>query len=169
VALTVGTDSYITVADATTWFGGRLGEVNWGAASADQKEDALRMACVRLERLHYQGEPGSSAQTLRWPRSGLVDQHSTELSSSAVPQFVKDAQCEEALYLLDWLLDHTFGRAGALTRQREGIRAAKVGDVQEQYRPEGAPDALRSALGPRALEYLRPYLARYPPGGVFTL
>lgn len=161
MALVVGTDTYISVADCTTFFGTQLGAGAWTAASAGDKENALRMACARLERLLYDGDAYDASQTLRWPRSGIYDQHGTELTSSTVPQFVKDAQCWEALYLLQW----SARGAGNSTRealQAQGVTSTKLGNVSEVYDRARADGPWRCDLGPAAFRLLSWYLRRVP-------
>lgn len=163
MALTVGTDTYLSVAEADTYFAGQLGAASWSAASAGQKEAALRMACTRLERLFYQGTPTSTAQALQWPRAGLYDLHGAALPSDEVPACVKDAQCQEALALLQW----EARGAGDSERERlqaQGVAGAHVGDAQESYRPPAPADPLTVCLCPRAFLFLRAVIAWSPSG-----
>lgn len=159
--LVVGTDTYISAADADTWCGLRLAGAALTAASEADQEAALRQAFERLERLLYEGEPTDADQTAQWPRTGVYDFHGTALDDDVVPQCVKDAQCLEALALLDWdALD-----AGRSTRedfQAQGVASVKLGDVTETYRAGGVVDPLSVALCARARLVLGPYLRRSP-------
>lgn len=162
MGLTVGTDTYIAVADVTSWWAARLGGAAWAAASADNKEAALRMACERLERLHYAGEPTSSSQTLKWPRTDVYDFHGTALDDDTVPQFVKDAQCIEANELLLWNTRGA-GHGDREELQRQGVvslKAGGAGEVSETWDPARREDLARMALSPAAMQVLGPYLRR---------
>lgn len=161
MALTVGTDTYISAADATTYAGTQLGMGAWSAASDGDKEKALRMACGRLERLFYVGDATSASQTLRWPRTGVCDQHGTELADSVVPQFVKDAQCWEAEYLLQWSARGA-GRGDRETLELQGVASVKLGDVSEVFSAAARDQPFLRALGPQAFLVLGAYLRRAP-------
>ena len=124
-------NSYVTVAEAGTYFAGRLGAEPWIAADAATRESALRMATRALERLRWPGARQHTAQALSWPRSGVA-----WVADGTVPQPVRDAQCEEALA---WLTP-------ALTRRRQlqtaGVTGAQVSDAREQYAPGDAAGLL---------------------------
>ena len=47
--ITVGTDTYISTDDATTYFAGRLYSEFWSIATTDEQESALRMATRMLD------------------------------------------------------------------------------------------------------------------------
>ena len=161
MALTVGTDTYISVADATTYLATQLGALSWADASAADREKALRMACERLERMHYQGERTADDQALAWPRTDVPGWDGADLESAAVPQFVRDAQCWEADYLLAWAVRGA-GRSEAEELQAQGVKSVKMGDLS--YAFEAAADPLARALGPRARAILEPYIAWAPKG-----
>jgi hypothetical protein len=98
MAITVGTDSYVTVAEADTYFGNRPFSTAW-IGEDDVKEDALKYATKLMELRNYKGGRYVSTQTLSFPRSGLyID--SVAVDSDTVHQNVKDAQCEIALQVL---------------------------------------------------------------------
>jgi hypothetical protein len=68
MAITVGTDSYITVAEADTIMGNVLDNTLWVAAINDTKERALKMACRHMENLNYVGFKYDLEQKLQFPR-----------------------------------------------------------------------------------------------------
>ena len=61
---------YISVADATTYFGATLHLYAdaWTAASADDKAAALNMAQQKIESIRWKGRKYSEDQDLQWPR-----------------------------------------------------------------------------------------------------
>jgi hypothetical protein len=102
MSLTVGTDTYLSLDDADTYFGNRLHTDTWDAASDDDKEAALKMACSLMEnRVHWLGAPTDSSQALSWPRRGLLDHSGNAVPKDTTPEAVKAVQCELAAYLLD--------------------------------------------------------------------
>lgn len=172
MALTVGTDSYISVTDADTYFGNRLYADAWTNAGATDKEKALKQACREIDRQALRGRKADSAQALEFPRCYVADPrnpgYSTEHTfqvmtgeycESAVPQAVKDAQCEQALWLLSLTTyDRERSRAHAL-----GVIGGSIGNANEYSSAEIVKARMRgSRLCPEALDLLRSYLA----GGV---
>lgn len=100
MTITVGTDSYISLADSNTYFGNNIRNDEWEILDDTVKERALKTATKFLDRQTWMGSKTSDAQALAWPRSGVTDRYGTAVSSASVPQQVKDAQCELALALI---------------------------------------------------------------------
>ena len=66
-------ESYITVADADTYFSNR-GNTTWAALTTTAKEQALRKGCdylVQTYRLRWKGVRVASTQSLDWPRASV--------------------------------------------------------------------------------------------------
>lgn len=134
IVATIGSasaNSYITLADATTYFGNRLNAEVWDAATSDNQTKALLMATKRLERENWIGVRATSTQALAWPRGNAQKPDGTSASggdyipgagaltsyrggygiyfsafgetfdTDEIPQQVKDAQCELALAYLN--------------------------------------------------------------------
>lgn len=99
MTITVGTNGYITVANATTYFSSSLRSASWAAISDSDKEKALITATRMLDRQVWAGSKTSDAQALQWPRSGVTDAYGNEVSSASVPSQIIDANCELALAL----------------------------------------------------------------------
>ena len=99
---------YISVGDATTYFGATLHLYAdaWTAASADDKAAALNMAQQKIEAIRWKGRKYSEDQDLQWPRYIKVKNvwkiavYDDTAEDAVVPQFITDAVCEEALELL---------------------------------------------------------------------
>ena len=102
MALVVGTNSYIDVADANTYFADAIHAEVWEVATPDDKAKALVTATRYLDRQKWNGSKYQDAptQVLDWPRSGLTDAEGNEVDETAVPQEILDATCELALALL---------------------------------------------------------------------
>lgn len=98
--ITVGTDTYISVADATTYLSMSINGAAWTAASTQLKEQALVTATRMLDRQRWVGTKTDSAQALDWPRTGVYNEEGDLLDPDVVPQFILDATCELALALI---------------------------------------------------------------------
>ena len=151
-----GAESYVSVADATTYFTAHGSPAAWtGLATDAAKESALRYAVRWLDaRYAWPGELESETQALAWPRLDAYDREGRNLSGT-VPQLVKDAQCEAALLHVAGALNATRARAGLVKR-------IKVGPVEQEF-ADGAP-------GGRSVPFVDALLAniaRYGGGSAF--
>src|SRR6266542_3080243 len=159
MALTVGTDSYVTLTEAAEYFGRRLRSTAFDGADETTQEKALKHATLLLEAQPWAGDKTDADQTLAFPRD-----------SDDVPQAIKDAQCELALELLT---PRPVGHVLSRTTRGKDAPASPI------IRPEDAEAAahrLRGLVGPdgapvlvlgdeeqydaRGSDYERPDLAR---------
>ena len=104
MAITVGTDVYISLADANTYFTNRLYATTWTNATDPQKESALRMATIRLEQMDYVGNRADTdtPQALKWPRTELPLIDGVDYSSeTTIPTQIANACAETALAILE--------------------------------------------------------------------
>jgi hypothetical protein len=165
--LTVGTDSYISVADADTYFSGVLYTDEWDAADGATKEKALRMATRRIDGLALIGRKADPAQTLEFPRQLYSDsryaywnqdalrnnsifQPPSWVAQTEVPDAVLNAVCEEAVALIK-------GGADASKReelQRQGVTSFTLGKLSETF--SGAPTG-NKLLSTTAAQLMRQY------------
>ena len=169
-------NSYVTLAEAETYFADRLRVDAWSGASSADKEKALLTACRHIEacriRVHrrpygYPGElpdamgrpydplaPSNPDQALSFPRKKDMG----SAGDYAVPKRVKDAQCEEALALLARGTEQERRRA----LQAAGVTSFSVDGLSESYGSPGAACPLESAEA-------RTLLARFiDKGGVLA-
>lgn len=101
-AIVVGTNSYITEAEALTYFdGSSRAHAVWSAVPRENQCAALITATRLLERQTWQGEQtvAKPTQALAWPRTGVTDRYGDAVDSASVPQQIKDAQAELAFEL----------------------------------------------------------------------
>lgn len=136
VNLTVGTNSYINIADAEEYFAGRLRSDAWHGANEDEKAQTLITATRQIDRFAYRGAKKLSTQALAFPR----------YPNTEVPQRVKDAVCEEGFAILK-------GVAKRIELQQQGVKQAMVGNIMEIYTNNKI-----KLISPEARELLRPYL-----------
>lgn len=142
-------NSYATLAEAADYFDARLPlSTPWD--DNDNKEASLIMA-TRLLDAYFRGSKtivpadariaayyrigptwlgaaASTTQRLAWPRTGLLTQNGAALSSTTIPDEIRDATCEIAgqLAVKDTSLDNA---AAAL-----GITAVKAGPVSVDFK-----------------------------------
>lgn len=83
--------SYVTIADANTYFADRLNSEVWINADPNDQVKALATATRYIDRLNFAGSKHDDLQSNQFPRGDDVD----------VPQDIKDACCEIAIMLLD--------------------------------------------------------------------
>ena len=98
-------NSYISLADANTYFTNKgTAGAQW-AASDELKNEYLVRACTALDDLYgrkyisYLRASDTTVQSLLWPRENVWDRHNRRIPQGSIPQEVKDAQCELALGL----------------------------------------------------------------------
>lgn len=126
-------DSFVSVADADTYFGNHGSPSAWSDLTTAEKESALRYATLWVDRRYaWPGEIRypETPQALSFPlETGAEDMQGRELDP--VPQAVKDATCEAALAHVAGTLAEVRDRGGA-------IQSATVGPLSVTY-ASGAP------------------------------
>jgi hypothetical protein len=138
--------AYVTTAEADQYFATRLYADAWTGATELDKQKALETASRQIDRLPLKGRKTDTAQIMAFPR----------YPDTEVPQAVKDACCEQALFLLS-LTEYERHR----NKQHVlGVVGGSVGDANE-YAAESLVKANRAGtiLCPEARELLRPWLA----------
>lgn len=168
VDIVVGENSYISLTDASTYFGGRLFADPWTNASEDDKAKALIMATKKIDRQALTGRKAATNQKLQFPRSiysynrdnWFNSYYVTEeghkyisntqgwITETEVSQNVLDAVCEEALALLQ------NGNSKRIELQRQGVKSFNLGGMSETL----SGNIIR-LLSQEAKEFLQPYIA----------
>jgi len=104
--LTVNTNSYVTEAEADTYFETRIDSANWTAASTELRESALVTATLLVDDHAWIGSAVSSSQALAWPRNNAIYNDTrlglnVTIGNTVIPDQVKEAVYEQALHLVD--------------------------------------------------------------------
>lgn len=151
VVATVGgasSNSYLSVADATTILNLRLGVDAWTSASTDDQGRALIMATKAIDSNRFQGYPISSAQALAFPRNIQKE------TSDTIPEDVKQACAEQAL----WVLQNasTGGQSDRQQLQAQGVSSYTIGNLSETFRGGFQYGGLCSG----SQRYLQGYISR---------
>lgn len=140
MAITVGEDTLVTVAEFETYWENTLGAGDFPTADA---EVALITAMRSLNQKRYKGLKTDPDQALVAPRSGTVDQDGLAIDKDTVPQFWKDAQMEWAMQILQ----STTGDLSILS----AFKSAQVGPIRitmdDVPSATEMPDVVRDLLG----------------------
>ncbi len=149
VNLIVGTNSYVSLEDANTYFNERLYAEAWTSETDDDKKArALITATRKIDRLIIKGVKADSDQTLQFPRSIYSEDTKLWVEESEVSQSVKDAVCEEALALLK-------GIPKRVELQAQGVKSFSLGSLSENY----GSGKIVKLISQEARELLQPYIA----------
>ncbi|MCP4149814.1 MAG: hypothetical protein GY757_18865 [bacterium] len=94
-------NTYITLADAETYFESRLHKTDWDAATDANKDMALVWATRLLDDMvAWFGRKATDDQSLRWPQYSQVDRDGYPIDPGIVPDFLANAAAEFAGYLI---------------------------------------------------------------------
>ena len=100
MALTQGTNSYVTLEESFAYFEDRIDGAEWFNLDGSAVTRALVTATKVLDALNWSGYTTASSQTLNFPRTNLWDSNrSNYLDGETIPVFIKEAQMELAFYL----------------------------------------------------------------------
>jgi len=106
MALTLNTNSYVTVDDADDYLDTRIDSANWFGSTYANKESALVTATLVLDNQAWVGSAVSSSQALAWPRKNATYTdnrmgRTTTFGTTDIPADLKTAVYEQALHLID--------------------------------------------------------------------
>lgn len=145
MTIVVGTDTYLSVADADTYWTNRNNSV-WGAATTAAKEAALREATKYVDgAFNFVGNQ-ILANVLAWPRDGVFIESGNfagkVYDNVTIPPQVKDAVAELALEALSADLAPTLARGGAVKREKVDVIEVEYMD----FAPSGKVYAFASMI-----------------------
>lgn len=130
MAITLGQDTYQTVAGADTYWAARNNST-WAAATTEAKEAALLEATQYLDsHFNWIGRLVDFDQPLGWPRAWATIRVGNfagkDFGTSEIPEKLKRACAELALEALSERLSPNLDRGGAIRRE-------KVGELEVEY------------------------------------
>lgn len=157
-------NSYVTLAEAETYFDTRLYVTAWTEATSDDvKNRALAMACNRINQETFYGTRETDTQRLPFPRIelGYLD---GILQDSIVPESLKEAQCELALHLLSTDMSKP-------SVDTSNIQEVQVGSLKAKYAIDKNDNVSRSydELPPFVLSLLDDFSRTVNSGGSVTV
>lgn len=125
-----GAESYLSVADADTYWTEHGSPADWTGATTANKEAALRYATKWLDQnFKWYSCIVDSDQVLLWPRVEYKDTEGRSIGGNTIPQSLKDATAEMALA---WL-QNNFAEA-----KQSNVRRIRIGQSEEEYRGGGS-------------------------------
>ena len=154
MALVINKNTYVTVEEADTYFNQRLSSEAWLEAESEDKEKSLIMATRVINQFRYIGRKLSNDQKLAFPRidSSLVLNDAQlikyNLNQDKVPEDVKYAQLEQAIYYLE-------GEDANRQLMDAGITSFSSNGASFSMQNDGY-----AALSQSARLYLKPYLTK---------
>ncbi|WP_067176987.1 DnaT-like ssDNA-binding protein [Sulfurospirillum sp. UCH001] len=125
MALTVGTNSYISLEDAKIYFEDRLNSADWDSSTDPVRSKALIQATQIIDQKDFLGYKSVNTQALKFPRTGLVDD-GIDVDGSTIPKRVKDAVCELAI----WCLSEDYTEPNDM----EAYQSIKIAVIEVQTR-----------------------------------
>ena len=154
-------NSYVTLAEADTYFETTPESSTWDNKTDDQKNRALIAATRWIDSLIFEGDRCDENQALKWPRNNYhVDR--VELTCSAIPNNIKYAQYELARALANDTdaITGTTGKDG-------NFEEVKLGDIQVKYNTASqGTGAINNIMD--VYPWLQSYLGAYMLGGAGT-
>ena len=151
-------ESYLSVADATTYHTNMGNSVAWAAVGVTAVQEAmLRRATNYLRSRYYnmwEGRAIAAAQRLDWPRWGVPTRDGYgAIASNAVPEEVKNACAELALKAFS---------ADLMPDESQAVKREKIGPIEVEYdqTSSSAPSyvAIDAMLAPFLIAGSRPGL-----------
>jgi len=94
-----GANTFFSAASAGSYLNGR--SATWTAASSEAQETALFVAGQYLNSLRWKGKKRDRDFTMSWPRVEVYDNDDYLWDYATIPQDVKYAQAEAAVFDLD--------------------------------------------------------------------
>lgn len=157
LTLTVGVDSYVTLAETTTAIVSQFNTQSWDNASDNDRIRAILQATKNIDSLRLQGVKLDLTQTLEFPRYYPNTNPSCYMGyyASGVPDKVKLAVYQEVLAVLNDVTNPATNMR--LTLQQQGVTRIVTGDAEEQYNGSGASSD--QLLSPSARTLMRQYIA----------
>ena len=154
-------NSYVTLAEANTYFETVPDSSTWTNKTDDQKNRALIAATRWIDSLVFYGDRCDHGQALKFPRNNYqVDD--IELACTAVPNNIKYAQYELARALANDT-DAMTGNVGT----SGNIAEAKLGDLEVKYNVASqGTGSVNNIMD--VYPWLQSYLGAYMIGGAGT-
>lgn len=151
-------NSYVTLADADTYFETVPDSSNWTTKTTDQKNRALISATRWIDSLNFYGDRCTTTQALKWPRDDYtVD--GIELSCTVIPTPVKIATYELARALANDT-DAIIGSTGTTGIYDE----VALGELRVKYKQSSTTSGVVNNVFD-VYPWLQSYLGPYCMGG----
>lgn len=158
MTITVGEDSYASVAEADTYWAQRNSDT-WSNATAAQKEAGLREATQYLDGTYdWIGFLRSDTQPLAWPRTFARITHGPfrgKYITDDFPKALKDATCELAHEALAGRLEEAAERGGMVARETVDVITVEYSTNAPAHRQFSFVDKILRGLYQRKTRLVR--------------
>jgi hypothetical protein len=153
-------NSYITIADADTFFESHLYADDWNDADTTQKCQALQMATRLLDQwFEWAGSVTDGDQALLWPRSAVIGPDGYLEANDTIPVRIEQGTAELARNLI--IKDRTADNE----TEAQGVKRVKAGSVEVEFGSVSAKPIPDSVMG-----YVSCYgVTRGRSGGAVTM
>ena len=151
-------NSYVTLAEANSYFETVPSETDWDDKSDDAKNRALISACRWIDSLNFYGDRCDDGQALKWPRDNYtVD--GVDLECGTIPNGIKYAQYE----LARQLANDTTAMIG--NKGTDGTyEQVKLGEIEVKYNTDSqGVGTINNVFD--VYPWLQSYLGAYCLGG----
>ena len=151
-------NSYVTLAEANTYFETVPDSTTWDNKTVDQKNRALIAATRWIDTFVFYGDRCDNGQALKFPRNNYkVDD--VELACTAIPNDIKYAQ-----YELARALANDTGAITGTTGTDGNFSEVKLGDIEVKYNTTSqGTGSINNILD--VYPWLQSYLGAYMLGG----
>nr|BAR21380.1 putative head-tail connector protein [uncultured Mediterranean phage uvMED] len=151
-------NSYVTLAEANTYFETVPDSSTWTNKTDDQKNRSLISATRWIDSFVFYGDRCDDGQALRFPRNNYqVD--GVELACSTIPNNIKYAQ-----YELARALANDTGAITGVSGKDGNFSEVKLGDIQVKYNTDSqGTGSVNNILD--VYPWLQSYLGAYMLGG----
>ena len=151
-------NSYVTLAEANTYFETVPDSTTWDDKTVDQKNRALIAATRWIDTFVFYGDRCDNGQALKFPRNNYkVDD--VELACTAIPNDIKYAQ-----YELARALANDTGAITGTTGTDGNFSEVKLGDIEVKYNTASqGTGSINNILD--VYPWLQSYLGAYMLGG----
>ena len=151
-------NSYVTLAEANTYFETVPDSSTWTNKTDDQKNRALIAATRWIDTFVFYGDRCDNGQALKFPRNNYkVDD--VELACTAIPNDIKYAQ-----YELARALANDTGAITGVSGKDGNFSEVKLGDLQVKYNTESqGTGSVNNIMD--VYPWLQSYLGAYMLGG----
>ena len=123
-----GANCYVSLDEANAYFDYRLYSDSWTESTSGTQIQALVTATNDIDIFYeFYGSETYEGQSLDWPRDGVTDCEGNEIDSESIPEEVKDATCEHALYILNQNIEANQANLN------KGIKSATVDKLKVEY------------------------------------
>lgn len=152
--LTVGTNTYVTLAEATTYLDDSINASAWAFLDPDDQTRSLISAFRLLEKQSWAGAQTDPLQTADFPRTGL-ECHGEVVDSATVPEDIEAAQIELAFALSQDPTLATQANTGTNTKRLQAGSAS----IEFFNSTDGSGGVTASRFPPNVQELINCYLA----------